>query len=137
MCSSRQFMTGLMVALLTAVAGCGGAAMDRCAVSGAIRGLEQKSGLISFVPEPGTDGPAVRAAFADGRYAFDSKLGPKPGRYVVLIWVTPDASKNSNTSGVPLDELKSRMTDYGEPRSLLVSVPKQAEAVLDLDLPSK
>ncbi len=135
--SSRRFLTTLIVAMLAAVVGCGGAVSDRCAVSGVIRGLEQKNGLISFVPEPGTDGPAVRAAFSNGRYAFDSKLGPKPGRYVVLIWVAPDAPTNSTAPKVPLDELKSRMTDYGEPRSLLVSVPKQAELNLDLDLPSK
>ncbi len=121
-------------ALLAFVLGCGGAVTDRCAVSGKLIGLEAQSGIISFVPESGTAGPSVRTTFASGRYAFDAAQGPKPGKYVVLVWVTPEDAASNAPTNLPLDELKARMTEKSKPQSLLATVPRAAKAIVDLDL---
>lgn len=124
----------LVLGLIAFVSGCGGTSTGRCAVSGTLKGLDAQSGIISLVPEPGTDGPSVRTTFAKGRYSFSTTDGPKPGRYVVFVWVTSPSPSPSENNSIALDELKARMTENGPPRSQLLTVPKANKAVVDISL---
>lgn len=120
-----------VVGLLMLVIGCHETPNGRCEVSGIIRGLEAEHGVLSFVPEPGTDGPAVRTNFENGRYAFEAESGPKPGAYAVLVWVTPVPTLNTS---LPLDEVKRRMTDLGEPQTYRAVVPNSQHAIVNIEL---
>jgi hypothetical protein len=43
------------------------------------------SGMISFLPDAGTEGPAATASLIDGVYEFDTQNGPVAGQYRVLV----------------------------------------------------
>lgn len=42
-------------------------------------------GMISFLPESGTKGPAATASLVDGNFKFDRNNGPVAGKYRVLV----------------------------------------------------
>jgi hypothetical protein len=42
-------------------------------------------GMISFLPEAGTKGPAATASLVDGMFQFDKTNGPVAGKYRVLV----------------------------------------------------
>jgi hypothetical protein len=72
------------------VAGSGCAPADgpvRIAVFGTVTSEagDPVSGMISFLPQTGTDGPAATASLIDGTYKFNTKNGPVAGRYRVLV----------------------------------------------------
>jgi hypothetical protein len=81
----------ICVVVACAVAGTGGCARvdgpARIAVFGTVTSEagEPVSGMISFLPQTGTEGPAATASLIDGTYQFTTKNGPVAGRYRVLV----------------------------------------------------
>ncbi|MGE5190928.1 MAG: hypothetical protein ACM3U2_00385 [Deltaproteobacteria bacterium] len=74
--------------LLVAAGGCQPAGEPaRIAVFGTVTSEsgDPVSGMISFLPEAGTEGPAATASLVDGVFQFDTNNGPVAGRYRVLV----------------------------------------------------
>src|SRR5882757_4136644 len=74
--------------LLFANAGCQRAGdTERIAVFGTVMSEsgDPINGMISFLPDAGTSGPAATASLIDGAFAFDTTNGPVAGNYRVLI----------------------------------------------------
>lgn len=77
----------LAVLLLTsAVMGCGGSS-PRQGVYGKVTvdGAPLATGIITFKPAEGTEGPVVGEPIADGKYNLVAGQGPVPGKYRVEI----------------------------------------------------
>ena len=66
-------------------AGCGGED-GRATVRGTVslEGVPLESGMIQFLPTPGSSGLAAGAIIENGRYSI-TKKGPMPGNYKVLV----------------------------------------------------
>jgi hypothetical protein len=79
-----------MLACLTGV-GCNRDSGSRIAVRGTVLvdAVRVARGSITFLPAPGTTGPASSTSIRDGSYRFDRQNGPLPGKYEVTIGVTP------------------------------------------------
>jgi hypothetical protein len=80
------------LALCAALAGCGGSSgPSRQAIRGSVQvgGSEIEKGAISFVPAPGTSGPAAIGTIENGSYRFTKETGPFPGLHKVLIDIDP------------------------------------------------
>jgi hypothetical protein len=58
---------------------------------------ELVDGMISFLPEAGTQGPAATTSLVGGAFAFDSRNGPVEGKYRVLV-VKQSANRNHKGS---------------------------------------
>src|SRR5689334_22739688 len=78
----------LLAAGLTLAAGCGSSS-DRVTLEGSVKydGQAVDQGGLTFIPEGG-DGQVPRATceIEDGRYRFNTRNGPKPGKYRVQIY---------------------------------------------------
>ncbi len=74
-------------ALFFSTLGCQPGDLARIAVSGAVTSEsgEPISGTISFLPKPGTEGPAATASLVDGAFSFQRENGPVAGEYRVLV----------------------------------------------------
>lgn len=61
--------------------------LERISVSGIVESEAGApiNGMISFIPDAGTEGPAATASLGDGIYKFDKQNGPVAGLYRVLI----------------------------------------------------
>jgi len=59
----------------------------RIAVFGTVTSEEGEpvSGMISFLPQSGTEGPAATTSLIDGVYKFSTTNGPVAGEYRVLV----------------------------------------------------
>jgi hypothetical protein len=134
-----------ILALMFLIVGCGTPGIPRQPVYGTIAGANGRSGLISFVPKPGTQGPSARVAIQDGSFEFDESNGPFPGLYRVTIRFerSPKLDQNQTVSGsvinvkgvnVPISEVDSMPMQYGAKHSQIVSVPKTGSLNLDLKL---
>jgi hypothetical protein len=84
--------TGLAVLLVAFAAGCGGdsGGPERVPVSGTVTlgGQPLPSGLIRFIPDGATTGPASAAVIEQGRYELSDDDGPVPGHHRVEIEAT-------------------------------------------------
>jgi len=63
---------------------------------------EPVSGMISFLPQAGTEGPAATASLIDGIYKFSTINGPVAGRYRVLV-VRQSADQQFKSAPTPAD----------------------------------
>ncbi|MBP85821.1 MAG: hypothetical protein CMJ64_03750 [Planctomycetaceae bacterium] len=84
--------------LCAAVVGCGGSSeLSRQAISGTVQigGAEIKKGAISFLPAPGTSGPAANGTIKNGSYRFTDDSGPFPGLHKVVIDVDPPTQESA------------------------------------------
>ena len=122
------------------VSGCGGSSdIPRQAVYGRIAGAEGRSGLVSFVPQENTKGPAARAALIDGEYRFGRTDGPIPGDYTVIIQLEVSQDMTSGVAvfkGIEIPENFGAKIpiEYEAVASLPVSVPDGSEETLEVDL---
>jgi len=128
--------------LLTAVgliSGCGDSSNPRLAVYGRVTGAEGRSGLVSFVPQESTDGPAARASLINGEYQFDRNDGPIPGEYNVLIQLEIPPDKTSGVVvfkgiEIPSDSGVEVPAIYEAVASLPVSIPSGSNTPVQVDL---
>jgi len=99
----------MLVVLAGAVAaGSGCAPADgpvRIAVFGTVTSEagDPVSGMISFLPQSGTEGPAATASLIDGVYKFSTENGPAAGRYRVLV-VRDMANEDFKGDPVPVTD---------------------------------
>ncbi|HWB09550.1 MAG TPA: hypothetical protein VG826_10010 [Pirellulales bacterium] len=85
-CQSGQWL--VVAALHATVVGCGASGGPaRVAVRGEVDvgGREAPDGTISFLPLNAGGGPAATTSVKAGRFQFDGKHGPSPGRHRVLV----------------------------------------------------
>jgi hypothetical protein len=59
------------------------------------------NGMISFLPEAGTSGPAATASLVDGVFRFDTNNGPVAGKYRVLVVKSVPDRKQKGASEAP------------------------------------
>src|SRR5260370_1313054 len=86
-------MRNVVTALLGAGLLFGSAGCQRAGDGGRIAALgtvtsesgDAINGMISFLPDAGTNGPAATASLIDGAFAFDTTNGPVAGNYRVLV----------------------------------------------------
>jgi hypothetical protein len=75
--------------------GCGSSdGLDHVPIHGEIQGAEGRDGLITLIPDAGSDAPVATAPILNGAYRFDKTNGPVPGEYEAII-----ALKGSAESG--------------------------------------
>jgi hypothetical protein len=116
---NRRIGSSSICALLScALAACGCAPADgpaRIAVFGTVTSDagEPVSGMISFLPQAGTEGPAATASLIDGIYKFSTINGPVAGRYRVLV-VKQSADQQFKGAPASADD---GTTLTGEPRT--------------------
>lgn len=82
--SSTCLLVGA-VALLAAVAGCGGDSVQRTHVSGKVsyKNAPVAEGFITFIPDPTSKGAQGNAPIKDG--AYDTRQGKSPGPGAVVV----------------------------------------------------
>jgi hypothetical protein len=61
------------------------------------------NGMVSFLPEAGTTGPAATASLIDGTFEFDRGNGPVAGKYRVLV-VKQSADRKHKGKALPAPE---------------------------------
>lgn len=135
--TTRQWL--LAFALAAFVSGCGDSGIPRQAVHGQISGAEGRSGLVCFVPDKNTQGPAARASLIDGEYQFSSSDGPVPGDYTVIIQLEVSQDLSSGVAvfkgiEIPQNSRAKIPQEYESVASLPVSVPDGSQGTLKVDL---
>jgi hypothetical protein len=126
-------------ALLCAVCcGCGqSGGPARVAVSGQVdrAGAPTPNGTISFLPVQG--GPAAITAIEAGRYRFDRKRGPPPGRHRVLVIAASSRKQQRFAAdpGADLPDEELQAADSSPARwEIEVDVPDQASCEIPIRL---
>ena len=115
-------MAGLCSALVLCglIPGCSGrsSGLDRIPVNGTVTSDSDKplNGSLSFIPAPGTDGPAAITGVVNGKYHFDRSNGPVAGKYRVTFIRPPapkprDGRRVKNTPEPPTFEVDVSATD--------------------------
>jgi hypothetical protein len=123
---SRFLAVATVAAGLALGAGCDSGSA-RCAVEGEVTydGQAVDQGGIVFLPEP-DDNTRFRATgfIKDGRYEFDDRKGPNPGKYRVQItWNKKTGRQVKAEGGVMKDETEQVLpAKYNTKSDLLVDV---------------
>lgn len=92
----RMQAATVAAAICLACGGCGRSnGPARVAVSGQVdrAGAPVAEGTISFLPIGPEGGPAAITSVADGKYQFQRRLGPPPGKHRVLVAPTSSAKR--------------------------------------------
>jgi hypothetical protein len=128
------------IAVFALMVGCSGSG-SRSPVQGSVSydGQPVDDGGVAFLPEG--DGPSaeerVRATgmIADGRYDFDARRGPFPGKYRVQIyWQKKTGKRVPGEGGVMKDETQQAIpAKYNTSTELVVEV-RPGRNTLDFDL---
>ena len=87
MLGMRRLQAAMLAAICLA-AGCGrSSGPTRVAVGGQVdrAGTPVAEATISFIPVASQSGPAAIAPVENGKYQFERRLGPTPGRHRVLV----------------------------------------------------
>jgi hypothetical protein len=71
---------------------------------------------ISFLPIGAQGGPAATTSVANGKYQFQRRLGPSPGKHRVLVVPTSSAKRERFETTAP--SARSRATDGVAPASV-------------------
>lgn len=138
---SLRTLRSLIAAAILAVGvvGCGDSGVPRQAIYGRISGAEGRSGLVSFIPQGGTQAPAARASFENGEYQFSRADGPLPGDYTVIIQLEKSQDGASGIvvfKGVELPAGTDVPPSYETVASVPVSVPQDGDSLqVDMELP--
>jgi hypothetical protein len=135
-------MAAVALALVTTI-GCGGAARDRVAVSGAVTfdGQPLSTGQVVF--EPRAQGRMAIAQLVDGRYSIAAQRGPTAGEYIVRITAsrtTGEKATGGPTSGNELRDVYAQFlpAKYNEASELVVQIdPSKGDVEQNFDLQSK
>lgn len=129
----------LILTVIGFISGCGDDSNPRLAVYGRVAGAEGRSGLVSFVPQESTQGPAARATLVNGEYQFGRNDGPVPGEYNVLIQLEILQDKTSGVVvfkgiEIPSDSSIKVPPTYKAVALLPVSVPTGSANSIQVDL---
>ena len=101
-----------LAAICLAGGGCGrSSGPARVAVAGQVdrAGIPVAEGTISFLPIGPEGGPAAMTSVADGKYRFERRLGPPPGKHRVLV--VPSSSAKRERFARPAANAKSSSGD--------------------------
>jgi len=85
-----------LAAICLASCGCGrSSGPARVAVAGQVdrAGAPVSEATISFLPIGPEGGPAAMTSVMDGKYQFERRLGPSPGKHRVLVAPTSSAKR--------------------------------------------
>jgi hypothetical protein len=102
--------------LLLLAAGCGRYGTGRYALEGTVSldGKSLSSGLIQFIPLPGTGGPSAGAKIENGKFSIDSEKGLFPGKFRVEITSVRKTGRQIKSSGS--HEMTDEMRNFLPPR---------------------
>jgi len=127
------------VLLAAGLCGCATPEIPRQPLYGRISGAEGRSGLLSLIPQEGTQAPAARAVIEDGQYRFSRREGPVPGQYTAIVQLERSRANASGIAvfkGVELPPGPDIPPAYDTVASLPVAVPDGGGSLqVDLELP--
>lgn len=112
----QRLQAAALAAICLAGGGCGRASGPvRVAVGGQVdrAGAPISEATISFLPIGPEGGPAAMTSVTDGKYRFERRLGPPPGKHRVLVVPTPSAKRDRFNA--PGGDAKSRAADGAAP----------------------
>jgi hypothetical protein len=105
---------------------------ERMAVGGTVTraGVPLATGLISFRPARGGNGPAANTSIQEGRYQFDATNGPTAGPHEVLI---QKAFEGKPTAVTPNEAAAA--ADVSLPWTFEIDVPANSRHEIPFQLP--
>ncbi len=130
-----RFAVGPLLVAVLVVGGCNWAGSDRVPLSGFV--LEGSrpvlsDGSLTLLPEAGNSAPAVTTEITEGRYEFDRRNGPRPGRYEAIVALFDAELLSSNEEAADkFDEVDP--DDTGEMRRP-IEVPAESPWAVDIQL---
>lgn len=136
-----RFFSGLALASVFGLAGCGESGPPRQPVSGTVTldGKPLASGSITFAPVEGVT--AATAEVRDGAYRIGRSEGPVPGRYQVEIVAVQPTGKRIRHPDLPsetTDEVRNLIPpQYNVETRLAAEVKSDGENVFRFDLSSR
>lgn len=108
----QRMQAAIIAAICLAGCGCGRSdGPSRVAVGGQVdrMGAPVEEATISFLPIGPEGGPAAITAVANGKYQFQRRLGPPPGKHRVLV--VPTSSAKRERFEAPPGDANSRAAD--------------------------
>lgn len=102
-----QYVAWVGLGVCLVFLGCGGDAdPNRRAIYGSVQlnGHPVEKGAISFLPAPGSKGPAAVTVIAQGEYRFTAATGPFPGAHRVVIDIESPAAAEAPAGTIPSAE---------------------------------
>lgn len=129
----------LVVAVCTSSAcGCKRATgPKRVALQGKVQrgGTPLPQGVIRFKLIGNGSGPAAATGIQDGRYQFDDRNGPLPGRYEVIIQAVVDSKRSLMQGPRPANLGSSEARHVATPWTFEIDIPAQSTFDLPFELP--